>query len=355
MSEPVINRWMILTKTIPLAVAGFVVFLVYLLFFINVDEMIQILRYTNVPVFLFAGVASVLEIVFFALTWQYLLKYLAAKVSFRKIFTYTYISNFIDLMIPAESVSGELTRILLVTSDGVKTGKAAASVIIQRILGLCIVGGTIVVGMTLMLQMQIAITGVVQTLVFLIIAVTTIFLIIVLFIFTKERWVIKIVDKISAFASWISQGRVNTNSLKEKTDEAIKVFYQSLQTFRTNPSRIVPPIGLTLISWFFAILINYLAFATIGYKINWIVVVVGCALIVWLKTIPVGIPAEIGVTEIVMATVFGAFGVPISISAASIVLTQIITLLFKLCIGFVAFQSVGSKIMMGAEKQLLNK
>ncbi len=64
---------------------------------------------------------------------------LATVITFQKAFMYSLVSNFIDLLVPAESVSGEISRIYFVSRDGVNTGKAVASIVTQRILGMFII------------------------------------------------------------------------------------------------------------------------------------------------------------------------------------------------------------------------
>jgi len=54
-------------------------------------------------------------------------------------------------------------------------------------------------------------------------------------------------------------------------------------------------------------------------------------------------------TEIAMTTLFMAFSVPLHISAAATVLIRIVTVWFRLVIGFGAIQWVGVKTLMESE------
>lgn len=351
----IIKKKTILTRTIPLTIIGLITFVLYLLFFVDINQMINTLGQTNILLCLLAIGATVLEIVFFALTWQFFLKPLSAHVSFKKLFIYSWLSNFVDLIIPAESVSGEISRVVCIMQDGVNTGKAVASVVTQRILGLCIVAGTLLVGAFLMVQMQMPLPRLVQSLTYLIVSVAAILLFLTIIIFTKEKWAHTIARKIIGCAGWISRGRLKTKELKAKVGRAVEVFYESLRIFRANPRRFIPPLTFAVISWLFAILVYYLAFAALGYYVDWIIAIVGYSIMVGVKAIPVGIPAEIGVTEIAMTAIFGAFGVPLDISAAAVVLVRIITVWFRLGIGFLTFQFVGIKTICEVENMFFNK
>ena len=355
MSDSNIQKKTILTRTIAVAVIGLIAFVVYLLFFVDVNEMVSVLGRTNISVFLLATAVSILEMVFFAVTWQFFLKSLSANVPFSKLFVYTYFSNFVDQIIPAESVSGELSRMICVRQQGVSTGKAAASVVTHRILGMFIIAGTLIVGAFLMIELDIPLPSIVQNLTYLIISVTAATIFIVSLIFTKEKWAHTIAKKVIGCAGWLSRGRLKTNELKEKVGRAVEVFYDSLRVFRANPAGFIPPIAFALVSWFFAILCYYLAFAALGYAVEPIVVIVGYCIIVGAKAIPVGIPLEIGVTEIALTVIFGAFGVPLFISAAAVVLIRIITVLFRVMIGFVSFQLVGMKTIVDIENMFIKK
>jgi len=88
--------------------------------------------------------------------------------------------------------------------------------------------------------------------------------------------------------------------------------------FRANPRSFVLPLTFALATWFFcnSPVITWLLQL---WAIPWtrLVVIVGYSIVVGIKAIPVGVPAEIGVTGIALTFVFGAFGVPSSISAGS--------------------------------------
>lgn len=218
-----------------------------------------------------------------------------------------------------------------------------------------IIAGTLTIGAFLMIELHIPLPSIVQNMIYLIISVTAVTIFLISLIFTKEKWANTIAGKVIGCAGWLSRGRLKTNELKQKVGRAVEVFYDSLRVFRANPTGFIPPITFALISWSFAILSYYLAFAALGYAIDGIVVIVGYCIIVGAKAIPVGIPLEIGVTEIALTVIFGAFGVPLFMSAAAVVLIRIMTVLFRLIIGFLSFQLVGIKTIGDIENMFVNK
>src|SRR4030065_778429 len=94
-----VQRRAILTKTVPFIAVGLVAFILYILFFVDVNTMVSVLGQTNYLIFLAATTATILEMVFFAVTWQFFLKSLSAKVPFKDTFIYTWFSSFLDLVV----------------------------------------------------------------------------------------------------------------------------------------------------------------------------------------------------------------------------------------------------------------
>jgi len=70
------------------------------------------------------------------------------------------------------------------------------------------------------------------------------------------------------------------------------------------------------------------------------------ALLVAVKSIPIGVPAEVGLPDIIITTLFILFGVRPDISAAATVLTRILTVWLNFFIGLVAVQWFGVKSLM---------
>jgi hypothetical protein len=144
-------------------------------------------------------------------------------------------------------------------------------------------------------------------------------------------------------------GRWNIEEWRDKARKAVSAFHDSLKSFASDPNKLILPVAFSIFSWFFSILVYYLVFVAIGYTVDWFVLIIVYSLVIALKSIPVGVPAEMGVTEIAMTTLFGAFSVPLHISAAATVLIRIVTVWFRLVIGFGAIQWVGVKTIMESE------
>src|SRR3990172_10990209 len=118
---------------------GLVAFLVYLGVFIRFDSLIELLSSLNLGqyslYYSIAIAALVLSVFFDSLIRYYLLEGLQIKMKVAKVVLYNWIGNFVEMVIPCETVCGEVTRIYLTQKDTKsKVETSAAPVITSRIL-----------------------------------------------------------------------------------------------------------------------------------------------------------------------------------------------------------------------------
>jgi uncharacterized protein (TIRG00374 family) len=165
-----------------LPIIGLVAFFAYIYVFnVDIREIIAKVQQTNPYYYILAAIASVLDIVFFTLAWHTLLRSLSVKLSVFKSFAFVWAGIFVDTLIPAESVSGEITKIYLVNREqNGAAGKATASVVAHRLIGMGINIAALLVGAGLLL-LESQLYGIVLGLVlFLITAISFLFILVLL-------------------------------------------------------------------------------------------------------------------------------------------------------------------------------
>jgi uncharacterized membrane protein YbhN (UPF0104 family) len=64
------DRRRILLRTAPFLAVGIVVFVIYLVLFVDIPEMIGVIQGANMLVYFLAALTMILEVFFFTLTWQ---------------------------------------------------------------------------------------------------------------------------------------------------------------------------------------------------------------------------------------------------------------------------------------------
>jgi hypothetical protein len=332
-------------RTIPFLLAGLLVFACYLYFFVDLPETVKLVRSVDPFYYSFAIIALLLDVLFFALTWQFLLYPLSVKVPFSKVFTYVWVGTFMNILVPAESISGEVSRGYLMTKevDEEQTGKVVASLIGHRILSMILMLGSLAAGCVVFFVSNNSFSNFIAILALLGSAGTIIPLVIIFLLCIKPRWTKKIVDALISFISFISRGRWQPSSLRDRVARALKIFHKAIKTLGAKPRKLVLPVAFSIISWLFALLISYFVFFSINYSVSFTVVLVVFSISITVQSIPLGIPADVGVADTIMTALYIGAGIAPSVSAAATILVRLLTIWLRFFVGFIAFQWVGIK------------
>lgn len=326
-------------KTIILPVVGILGFFLYIYIF-NVDllSIIETAKQAQPLPYIAAILVSFIEILFYAISWKELLAGLEVRLSLLKSYAFVCYSIFLDILVPAESLSGEIGRVYLVNREQSGTsGRVVASLVTFRLLSMALNTFFLLFGAALLFgetQIDQSIFRIIQ---FLAIG-TAIILVAAIAIIRRETWSAKIINGVIRVIRFVSRGKWGGDNLRNEAHKAAKIFHISMQDMMRNPGKLVIPTLFLALSWISAMAIPYLVFISLGYRVSWGVILVTTSIVVAVKSIPVGIPFEVGLPEIAMTTVYAALGVPAEIAATSTILSRIITLWLRFGVGFTAYQ-----------------
>jgi uncharacterized protein (TIRG00374 family) len=253
-------------------------------------------------------------------------------------YLYVWYGMYVDTIVPAQSISGEVTRTYLLTRDGCGSfGKVVASLYAHRLLGTSINAIALIAGLVLL-----TFGGNVNPLVFNLIILVAAAILVILVLMTalsfKPQWTLNVINWVTKFAHKISLGKMKLGKLKEEAVEITAHFHDSMKEFRHNPRAITYSMVYLLISWVFSLSVPYLVFISLGHPVSWSIILVTSAIFLAVKSIPVGIPFEVGLPEAVMTTLYISMGIPGALAATATILTRIITLWLFFIIGFGAQQ-----------------
>jgi uncharacterized protein (TIRG00374 family) len=348
------DRRKFLVRSILFSLVGILIFVIYLVFFVNMGEMVDQIKQTNLLLYSLTFAAALLDVFFFALAWQYLMRALSVKVSVGKTYAFMWVSIFVDSLIPAESVSGEISRAYLMSKEpNAETGKVVVSLVTHRVIMVLITIATLLAGTLILFVSGYVLTTLVMYLIWLVTIVTVIFLVSVLVLCMKEKWMEKLVDLFLRIAVRILRGRWRIEELREKALLELRHFYDGLAALAENPKHFIGPVFFSFVSWFLSILVSFLVFAALGFQISWVltsIIIVVFSLTLMIKSVPIGVPAEVGVPELVMAVLYTELGRPLGITvalaSAVTILTRLVSFAFKFAVGFGATQWVGLKTIM---------
>jgi uncharacterized protein (TIRG00374 family) len=346
-------RYNITWKTFALPLIGIAAFVIYIYVFnVDIQEIFGEVQKIKSFYYVLAIAVSLLDIFLFTVAWQSLLRFLSVKFPVLKLFAFVWIGIYVDTIIPAESVSGEIAKIYLVNKEQNGTsGRATASIVAHRLISMGITIVTLIVGAALLL-VQSLLYGIMLSLILFLIAMVCLFFVVVVFFSFRETWTFRMLDGLIRFAEWISRGRWKLTKLREEVIQTQKDFHVAVKEFVHAPKTLFTASLFSSISWVCALLVYYFTFQAIGYpQIPWSAILVISAIFVAVKSIPIGVPFEVGLPEITLTVLLQMFGVPVGIAATATVLSRLLTLWLRFFIGFGAQQWLGIKAIVSGSEQ----
>jgi uncharacterized protein (TIRG00374 family) len=326
-------------KTIVFPLLGLIGFFIYIyLFKVDILGILATAQTADPLIYAVTILFGLLEVFFFTISWRVLTNYLQIKISIVRAYLYVWYGIYVDTIVPAESIGGEVTRTYLCTRDKCgPCGKVLASLFTHRLLGMALNVVALIVGIVLL-----TFGGNVNPVIFnaiIFVAAAIVGIICLMFVLSfKQQWTLKAVDFGIHFAHKITFGRVNLTKITGQAVEVTTHFHYAMTEFRHNPKAIAGSSFYLVISWLFSLSIPYLVFYSLGTPVSWSIIIVSSAIFLAVKAIPIGVPFEVGLPEAVMTTLYISMGIYGPLAATATILVRIVTLWFRFFIGFAAQQ-----------------
>ena len=331
-------------KTLLFPLIGLVAFFLYIyLFHVDITAIIATAQRADPLLYALAAALSLIEVFFFSISWRVLANFLLIKLSVIRSYLFVWYGIFVDIIVPAESVSGEATRVYLVTKEqGNSTcGRVVASLVTHRILGMVMNVAVLILGVVL-LYTEAEINPLIFNLIVFIAFGITITLVLMMLFSYKEEWSLKVINWLVQVGKFLTRGRWHGQLTKIREDACriAKSFHDSMKEFKHNPKALIFSLFYLAITWIISLSIPYLVFMSLRYPVSWSVILITSAIVLAVKSIPLGIPFEVGLPEITMTTVYISLFGPAAagISATATILTRLLTLWLRFFVGFVAQQ-----------------
>jgi uncharacterized protein (TIRG00374 family) len=327
-------------KTVLLPIIGLVAFFLYIYFYqVDIQGIIATAQSANPLFFSAAVLISLAEVFFYSISWRTLLNSLQVELSIVKSNLFVWYGIFIDIIVPAESVSGEACRVYLVTREKAGTsGKVVASLVVQRLLGMGINVVALILGVILLLSEGQTSAVIFSIILFFTIAIVTILCLFIILSY-KENLSLKIINGLMRVGDFITRGKWKLyNRIKEETYKMTRMFHSSMQEYRRKPQAVFASLFWLAVNWTCSLSIPYLVFLSLGFPVSLSVILISAALVVAVKSVPIGVPFEVGLPEIATITFYYWLGVPAGIGATVTILSRLITLWLRFGIGFVVQQ-----------------
>ena len=338
-AKPKITR-----KTLIFPLVGLAAFFLYIyLFQVDILAIIATAQRADPLLYALAAALSLVEVLFFSVSWRVLANFLMLKLSVIKSYLLVWYSIFVDTIVPAESVSGEALRVYMITREqGKETcGRVVASLVTHRLLGMTMNVAVLIAGMALLFTETQINPLIFNLILFLAAGITVTLLLIMLFAF-KEGWSLKVINWLVRAGKFLSRGRWQgqLTKIKEEACNIATSFHDSMKEFRHSPKALASSLFYLAITWVFSLSIPYLVFMALRFPVSWSVIFITSAIVLAVKSVPIGVPFEVGLPEITMTTLYTSLiGLPYAgICATATILTRLITLWLRFFIGFVAQQ-----------------
>jgi uncharacterized protein (TIRG00374 family) len=343
------KRLFTLKKRYLLIVVGIAVFLVYLFLFVPFGDFVKTAKALNPLYFSLAFFALLASVVSYSLVWQRLLGLLSIKTSFLKAFQFVWVENFVDLVIPGEPLSGEVSRIYLMSKDtGGDYGKIAASAVGQRIATTCV---TAIGLLASIVYFALAYRPPIFVLAFaaLILVADATVISLLFYLAWKKGSTHRLADWLFNLAARVSRGHLRLEQIREKVKRALDIFHEGILTLGQRRKSLILPIVFSALSWFLDMSITVLVFLSLGAAgtaISISAIIIVYSITGTIQYLPIGvIPGEVGLTEIIMTTLFAVLGNPqfLPVFAVATVLIRALTFWVRLLIGGLVVQFTAIK------------
>ncbi|MFA5572783.1 MAG: lysylphosphatidylglycerol synthase transmembrane domain-containing protein [Candidatus Bathyarchaeia archaeon] len=326
-------------KTVLLPLLGLAGFFLYIyLFKVDIIGIINTAKTANPLIYSVAILFGFVEIFFFTLSWHALTSHINIKLSIQRAFLYVWYGIYVDTIIPAESISGEVTKAYLVARDKCSSfGQAMASLFMHRLLGMAINVVILVAGIALLTVDGEVNPLIFNTIIFVTTGITAVTIALTVLAFRKS-WMLKVIDWCTKIITKITRGKWCLDKFRDSAIDVTGHFHDSMTEYRHNLKPVIESFLFLAVTWFFSLAIPYLVFESLGRTVPWGVILITAAIVLAVKAIPAGIPFEVGIPEATMTTLYIAMGVNGALAATATILTRIITLWFRFFAGFVAQQ-----------------
>jgi len=334
-------------KTVVFPLLGLAGFFLYIyLFQVDIFGIAATLQTVNLLIFGLALACGALEVFFYTISWYSLTSHLDIKMSIKKAYLYVWYGLYVDIILPAESISGEVTRAYLLKRDRCAPfGKTVASLFMHRILGMAMNVVILFLGIVLFSSESQVDTVVFNLIITIAVGITALIIAMTVLAF-KKNWMLKIIDSVANFTQKISHGKWG-NKFRGEATKTAEHFHDSMSEYSHSPKPLAESLFFLAVTWFFSLSVPYLVFQSLGQPVPWSIILITSAIVLAVKSIPIGIPFEVGLPEATMTTLYFSMGVTAQLAATATILTRIITLWFRFAVGFASQQYLELKPAFG--------
>jgi len=279
---------------------------------------------------------------FWAASWRSALKTLSVNITLKNALLYFWAGYFVDLVVPCETVCGEVTRLYLVHRETDENlGAIAAGGITNRIVAYIIVVAG-VYSSSVLLFLKSNIPAFILSFLVLILVGASGYLAVLLYLAFSEQAASKISSLGIKLLRIIRPKKYKSNSLSPETIENLAAFYKGFKTFRENPRHLIKPLIFMTLSFLINLLAYILVFFALGIQSQPFTFFIIIYFVAGSIT-DVAASFSVGTLDILLASIFILYGLNPALSGITAALVRSVTFWFPLILGYIIVQIVGAK------------
>ena len=312
-----------------------------LIMFITFSDFKSVLEYISIAdkvLYTLALLSMILGVFAYGGSWIFLLKSAKIRLNTLKAMESTWISTFLNIMVPTASVGGEVARVLYVVEETKDSyGHVAATVFLHRVISfLPFIVGSILGFLYLVLFYNLP--AYLSSILVIVSFALSMSLVILLLFSVKPKISMRIVLRISRFLDKIFLKRKgDTLKLTELTTKAFTEFDVSLKMLKSSKVSLALSTLFAFAYWIFDIIVAYFVFASLKFPVPLGIIVAVYTIGISIQIVPIGIPGMVGVVETVMSGLYVVSGIPLSLSVAATVMIRLVMMWFEALIGGIIF------------------
>ena len=332
--KPSLKKWVSLS-----AFVGFALFILYIIFFTNVGQVVVILKGINLAFYAVAFLCVLGSVVFNTLTWQQLLSNVNVKTKFMRVLNLSLVGMFIDAIVPG-GWSGDIFKTYLLSKDeNVDGARAAAALVLKKVFEFLVTLGALLAGI-LLLVYKYSVNIVILLLIGAIMVLLTLPLAVIIYLSVDIRAAKKAIKMFSTFFAIFRRKQTGPSSFDlrlQKSLNSLNEFHDGIITIRKNPKSFLQPLGFQIIAWCFDIMTLFLIFVSLGYFVGADKVIITNSIVTNIQTQGFALA---GFSQLISSDIYTVLGILPETAVASSLLASLASFWFKTIVSFVAFQRI---------------
>ncbi|HDH91532.1 MAG TPA: flippase-like domain-containing protein, partial [Candidatus Aenigmarchaeota archaeon] len=275
------------------------IFALYTLFE-NLRQSFSLILSVNLPVYLLAILISISAFHMYIISWTFLLKALKIKIRFRHVVSLVWTSYFFDAMIPTGSVSGEVIRAYLTSRKyGAKLADAMSSVVAHRIVA---ISSFLIMGLITFISLFLLFHLSQQILILcgIMLSLSLFALIVLTYLSLKPKAINKLLKVILRICKKLSRkAEKKIKRWEPRVSQAVQEFSKGMKLLITHKKTMILTFLTSIIWWLGNAFVGYIIFLSLGYRINFFLILFVFTITILVRMIPIFIPGSMGLFEAV--------------------------------------------------------